>query len=370
MWIMRAIVVKPPKPGVEFRDLSQVIRHGSGTVKVRIIENGICGSDREIVRGELATARPPEGKDWLVLGHEALGVVEESKDPRFRQGDLVMPINRRSYHGKCLNCLVGRPDFCEANEFVEAGMVGMDGFMVEYFYDDPKYLVKVPPSIADIAILAQPLSDLEKSVEEILNIQRRLIWTCDDGTYNCRRAIVFGSGSTGILISLLLRTVGFEVYVANRRDPLENEAKITEEAGITYINYSVEGLDKLKQMGFDLVVDTTGASASLIGHEVEMLKPNGVLGLFGFPSEGALTLSHEVIQRFIYKSNVIVGLINGQKPHFQQALAHLAQWKATWPGVVSRLITRVVNVNDEKEVVQVLNHKEKGEIKVKIRWGQ
>ncbi|MFP3195281.1 MAG: hypothetical protein RXQ74_00240 [Caldivirga sp.] len=81
-------------------------------------------------------------------------------------------------------------------------------------------------------------------------------------------------------------------------------------------------------------------------------------------------MSHEVIQRFIYKSNVIVGLINGQKPHFQQALAHLAQWKATWPGVVSRLITRVVNVNDEKEVVQVFNHKEKGEIKVKIRWGQ
>jgi hypothetical protein len=38
--------------------------------------------------------------------------------------------------------------------------------------------------------------------------------------------------------------------------------------------------------------------------------------------------------------------------------------------VVSRLITRVVNVNDEKEVIQVLNHKEKGEIKVKIRWGQ
>jgi hypothetical protein len=38
--------------------------------------------------------------------------------------------------------------------------------------------------------------------------------------------------------------------------------------------------------------------------------------------------------------------------------------------VVSRLITRVVDVNDEKEVVQVLNRKEKGEIKVKIKWGQ
>lgn len=366
---MRAIVVKPPKPGVEFWDLKQVIKHGSGSVKVRILENGICGSDREIVKGELTTARPPIGKDWIVLGHEALGIVEESSDPRFKPGDLVMPINRRSYNGKCLNCLVGRPDFCELNEFVEAGMVGMDGFMVEYYYDDPRYLVKVPRNVADIAILAQPLSDLEKSIEEILNIQRRLIWTCDDGTYNCRRAIVFGTGSTGTLVSLLLRTIGFEVYIANRRDPLESEAKIAEEAEITYYNYASEGLDKLKKIGFDLVIDTTGASASLISHEVEMLKPNGVLGLFGFPSEGSLTLSYDSIQRFIYKSNVIVGLINGQKPHFQQALAHLAQWKTVWPGVVSRLITRVVDVNDEKEVLNVLSHKERGEIKVKIKWG-
>jgi aldose 1-dehydrogenase [NAD(P)+] len=80
-------------------------------------------------------------------------------------------------------------------------------------------------------------------------------------------------------------------------------------------------------MGFDLVVDTTGASASLIGHEVEMLKPNGILGLFGFLSEGALTLSHEVIQRFIYKSNVIVGLImSGQASSFMVGLLHCVGW--------------------------------------------
>mgnify|MGYP001770713886 CR=1 FL=1 len=365
---MRAIIVKPPRPGVEIADVSGPVRHGSGVVKVRIVENGICGSDREIVKGRLTTARPPPGKDWLILGHEALAVVEESLDPRFKPGDLVMPINRRSYGGKCLNCLVGRPDFCEAEEFVEAGMVGMDGFMVEYWYDDPKYLVKVPKNVADIAILAQPLSDLEKSVEEVLNIQRRMIWTCDDGTYNCRRALILGTGSTGTLLALLLRTYGFEVYVANRRDPLENEAKIAEEAEITYVNYAKEGLDKLKKIGFDLVVDTTGSSASLIRHAVEMLKPNGVLGLFGFPSEGEASLSYDLIQRFIYRSNVIVGLINGQKPHFQQALAHLAQWKTVWPGVVKRLITRVVSINDTQEVVRVLNEKERGEIKIKIAW--
>ncbi|GGI87586.1 alcohol dehydrogenase [Vulcanisaeta souniana JCM 11219] len=337
-------------------------------MKVRLLENGICGSDREIVRGRLATSRPPPGKDWLVLGHEAIGIVEESSDPRFKPGELVMPVNRRSYEGHCLNCLVGRPDFCEAEEYVEAGMVGMDGFMVEYYYDDPKYLVKVPSEIKDIAILAQPLSDLEKSIEEILAIQRRFIWTCDDGTYNCRRAIVFGSGATGTLFALLLKTYGFEVYIANRRDPLEGEAKIADEAGLVYYNYTKESLDKLKKLGFDLVIDTTGASASLIRHEIEILKPNGVLGLFGFPSEGEAVIPYDVFQRFIYKANVVVGIINGQKPHFQLALSHLAQWKSVWPGVTKRLITKVISINDEKEVIKALNAKEPGEIKVKIKW--
>lgn len=106
---MRAVIVHPPKPGVEFSDLKEPIRHGKGSVKVRLLENGICGSDREIVRGgRLATSRPPPGKDWLVLGHEAIGIVEESSDPRFKPGELVMPVNRRSYEGHCLNCLVGR----------------------------------------------------------------------------------------------------------------------------------------------------------------------------------------------------------------------------------------------------------------------
>lgn len=365
---MKAIVVRPPKPGVEFLDLKTPIRHGSGTVKVRLIENGICGSDREIVKGRLTTARPPPGKDWLVLGHEALAVVEDSADPRFKPGDLVMPINRRSYGGKCPNCLVGRPDFCEAEEYVEAGMVGMDGFMVEYWYDDPKYLVKVPKEISDIAILAQPLSDLEKSVEEIFNIQRRLVWTCDDGTYNCRRALVIGTGSTGTLLALLLKTYGLEVYVANRRDSLESEAQIADEAGLIYVNYAREGIDKLKKLGFDLVVDTSGSDASIIRHAVEMLKPNGVLGLFGFPSGGETTIPYDLWQRFIYKSNVIVGLINGQKPHFQMALSHLAQWKSTLPRTSKLLITRVINVDDKDSVVKALGEKERGEIKVKIKW--
>ena len=59
-------------------------------VKIRSLEVGICGTDREICNFEYGT--PPEGSEFLVLGHEALGEVVEagSSASEFKPGDLVV----------------------------------------------------------------------------------------------------------------------------------------------------------------------------------------------------------------------------------------------------------------------------------------
>ncbi len=81
----------------------------------------------------------------MVLGHEAIGgVVQEDGGESIRKGDLVMPVNRRGGCGHCLACLNGRPDFCETGGFVEAGIKGMHGFMRETYWDEERYLVRVP----------------------------------------------------------------------------------------------------------------------------------------------------------------------------------------------------------------------------------
>jgi aldose 1-dehydrogenase [NAD(P)+] len=59
-----------------------------------------------------------------------------------------------------------------------AGIKGLDGFMAEYLVDDPRYIVEEPRELLDVAVLAQPLSDLEKSIESLLITQRRMIWSC------------------------------------------------------------------------------------------------------------------------------------------------------------------------------------------------
>ena len=66
-------------------------------VRVRMLEIGICGTDKEICAFEYGT--PPEGSDYLVIGHEALGEVIEVGPAvnKVKVGDLVVPTVRVDY---------------------------------------------------------------------------------------------------------------------------------------------------------------------------------------------------------------------------------------------------------------------------------
>ncbi len=357
---MRAITVKPPKSGVSFSEINYK-RNG---IRIKIMENGICGTDREIVHGQLKNASLAHGYDYLVLGHEAIGMV--MKDGKiFRKGDIVMPVNRRGC-GTCLNCMNGRPDFCETGNFIEAGIKGMHGFMSEYINDDENYLVNVPDDITDIAILAQPLADLEKSMEEIINIQKRMIWNCSDNTFHCRNALIIGTGTVGILFSLLLNTYGFNVYISNKRDLFENESKLLNLAHINYYN-SIKGYNDINKT-FDLIIEASGSDANVINETLKLLKNNGIYGMFGFIRHGNLIMDPSMLQNIVYKSISITGLINGQKPHFEAAMNHLVQWKHLYKGIDKLLITNKININDEDKIIKALNEKSNGEIKTKIIW--
>lgn len=363
---MKAITVNPPNKGVSISNV-EINHENKGGLRIKILENGVCGTDREIVNGLMHAASVPLGFDYMVLGHEAIGMLEDDGN-YLKRGDLVMPVNRRGC-GKCLNCLSGRADFCETGQFVEAGISGIHGFMRESIVDYEDYLVPVPENIRNVAILAQPLSDLEKSLEEIISIQRRMIWTCRDGTFNCRKALVIGTGPIGILMSLLLKSNGFATHISNKREPTQKEAKIFQTAGIQYIN-SINGFaSSLTQAPyFDLVIEASGSSADLFTQSLKMLKNNGILGLFGFTSKGSSTLKPDDLQKLVYRSLNIVGLINGQKIHFQRAMLRLAEWNIIWPEITRELITGTVKISDRNELMEALETKRSGEIKVKILW--
>jgi len=92
---MRAIAVTPAEKKIAIIDLPEPAISSPTDVKLRMIEAGVCGTDKEICAFEYGT--PPPGSSDLVIGHESLGEVIEigSHVTRVKLGDLVVPMVRR-----------------------------------------------------------------------------------------------------------------------------------------------------------------------------------------------------------------------------------------------------------------------------------
>src|SRR5438552_17149631 len=102
---MRAIAVTPAKAGSAQQLELPKPRLETGMALMRVLEVGIDGTDTEINDGLYGEA--PPGLDFLVIGHEALSVVEavgEDVDD-FEPGDLVVSTVRRP--DDCPNCRAG-----------------------------------------------------------------------------------------------------------------------------------------------------------------------------------------------------------------------------------------------------------------------
>jgi threonine dehydrogenase-like Zn-dependent dehydrogenase len=171
---MKAIAVTPGKKSVGIIDQPEPRISTPTDVKLRMLEAGVCGTDKEICAFEYGT--PPNGSDQLVIGHESLGEVVEvgPKVTRVKIGDLVVPMVRRPcHHDNCMACRSGRQDFCFTGDFKERGIKEMHGFMAQYVVDDQIYMNPVPKDLRDAAVLVEPLTIAEKALIQVWDVQQR-----------------------------------------------------------------------------------------------------------------------------------------------------------------------------------------------------
>jgi len=84
---MKAIAVVPGEKGTKMIERSEPAIRNPDEVKMKILQTGICGTDREEINGGRAMA--PTGQQDLVIGHEMIGRVVEigNKVTRIRPGD-------------------------------------------------------------------------------------------------------------------------------------------------------------------------------------------------------------------------------------------------------------------------------------------
>src|SRR6185312_16104763 len=200
---MKTLAVFPKTKEVKLIDHPEPGIVRPSDVKVKILNVGICGTDRGIWSG--LYGEPPAGSPYLITGHEACGQVTQvgAAVRTVKPGDYVVPTVRRGCPENCASCAAGRPDFCYTGHFTERGIKQAHGYMTEYIVDDEKYMNVTPPGIKDVAVLQEPLTISEKALLETYEIQRRLRWdSAVDRELKkgiSHTALVLGAGPVGFL---------------------------------------------------------------------------------------------------------------------------------------------------------------------------
>src|SRR5438270_8740476 len=102
---MKAIAVFPDEREIRVVDHPEPAMESPTQAKLRMLDVGVCGTDREIASFQYGT--PPEGSEYLVIGHESLGEVVEvgPQAKKVKKGDLVVATVRRPCdHTECVAC--------------------------------------------------------------------------------------------------------------------------------------------------------------------------------------------------------------------------------------------------------------------------
>ena len=344
---MKAIAVVPGTREVTLIEQEAPPLAAPTDVKLRMLDVGVCGTDREICAFQYGT--PPEGTEHLVIGHESLGEVVEVGPAvtRLRPGDLVVPMVRRPCpHAHCAACRAGRQDFCFTGDFSERGIKNLHGFMTELVVDDERWMHAVPRALRDVAVLVEPLTIAEKALIQVDQVQQRLPWACDfepgRGRTACHRAVVIGAGPVGLLGAMALVARGFDTSVYSREQAPNPKADLVASIGARYFSAQDTTLEQLaEEVGnIDLVYEATGASAVAF-QMMKVLGTNGIFVFTGVPGrKAAIEVDTDVIMRnLVLKNQVVFGTVNAGVEAFQAAIRDVALFQQRWPSAVRALIT-------------------------------
>ncbi len=260
---MRAIVVKPElKDSIHVRDMPDP-KMQPDHVAVKMLSVGLCGTDAEINEGRYGKA--PDGEEFLILGHENFGVVEAVGKlvKGFKAGDLVVSTVRRPC-GQCYNCLHRESDMCSSGLYEERGIIRRHGFMAEYYVESPQWLTRIPKAAAEIGVLLEPTSVVEKGIEQAFRLQERLKW-------RPKTALVLGSGPVGLLAAAVLRLRGLDTCIVGREPDTDSRAQIATQMGATYVCVANSTLMDVQARlpPIDLAIEATGAASSRVQRDAD-----------------------------------------------------------------------------------------------------
>ncbi|HEX8634142.1 MAG TPA: glucose 1-dehydrogenase [Pyrinomonadaceae bacterium] len=370
---MKAVAVFPETKEIKLVEHEEPRLSSPTEVKLRVLEVGICGTDKEICAFEYGM--PPPNSPYLVLGHESLSEVVETGDgvTRLKAGDLVVASVRRPCpHETCVACRMGRQDFCVTGDFTERGIKERHGYLTEFVVDDERHMNALPAHLREIGVLVEPLTIAEKALAEVWQVQKRLPWWFAPGDaqppegsipagasaggreWLYHRAVVLGAGPVGLLGAMALVVAGFDTYVYSRESATSEKARLVESFGGKYISTETHAVEALAAEvgGIDLVYEAVGASG-LAFEVMKHLDTNGVFVFTGVPGRKApVAVDTDFLMRnLVLRNQVAFGTVNAGREAFEAAIRDLEIFHGRWPQVVESLITSRVPIEEHRELL-------------------
>lgn len=367
---MKAIAITPGKGNPHLIDIPEPQIMSPYQIKLQVLQVGICGTDREEAAGGRADA--PEGKNRLVIGHEMFGRVVETGTSvtEVKEGDYAIFIVRRGC-GQCYPCLNGRSDMCYTGKYTERGIRKLDGYQAEYVVDNEEYILRIPDEIAHIGVLTEPMSVVEKAIDESLLLQISRLPGMEVSTWlKGKQALVAGLGPIGLLAAVILKLRGANVLGLDIVDENSQRPKLLKEIGGRYINGTKVQTTKIDdEYGkMDIIVEATGI-AKLEFELLDALGINGIYVLTGIPSgERPVTiLGNDIMRKMVLMNHVLLGSVNASLHHYQLAIGDLAKANEQWGSTISSLITHKFRYTNFENAL--LKHPS-DEIKSVIVWNE
>ncbi|MGH9572986.1 MAG: alcohol dehydrogenase catalytic domain-containing protein [Candidatus Acidiferrales bacterium] len=244
---------------------------GPGEVLFRVAACGICGTDIKKIR--YGFVPPPQ-----ILGHELAGTVVSvgAGVSKFKPGDRVVSF----HHIPCSECFYcERKLFSQCATFKRTGLTAGTG--------DPNgggfaQYVRAMPWIVERGMLAVPA---DVTFEEATFVEP--VNTCLRAVRKARvapeeTALVIGQGPIGMLLMLLARYEGAQVFAS---DPMANRRAASERFGALQcfdpnaVNLREEMLRRTENRGIDVVL-LAAPMPALVDEALSILRPGGRVLLF------------------------------------------------------------------------------------------
>ncbi|WP_248518379.1 glucose 1-dehydrogenase [Salinarchaeum laminariae] len=324
---MRAIAVERGETDPRVIEIEEP-EPADGEVLVRTLRVGIDGTDHEVIGSNHGGY--PEDEEFQILGHEAIGVVEDAGETDLEDGQLVVPTVRRPPGGDAHGSGGepneffdhDEPDMAPDGEYVERGIAGAHGYMAEYFTSEPRYLVPVPEEFAEIGFLVEPISNSEKAFDLATAARSTFEWDPES-------AIVLGNGPLGLLTLAMFDAKGFDrSYCLGRRDRPDPTIDVIEKLGATYVDSRETPVDELPDAHepMDFVYEATGYAPHAF-ETIDALAPNGVGVLLGIPGDWEFEIDGGRLHReFVLENKALLGSVNSHVPHFEAAVETLGEF--------------------------------------------